>query len=301
MKYTKAALALGLILAGPALAGRKSASPSTLNVGPDLTVNGTVNGVSVRLLMSLFGERTLFLHPEAAARLGFKPGMLPANGTIGKEKFKGSTAVTTYVVAGASIKRRIVWFDRLFTPGFDGVVSPSAVAQDIVTVELRTRQPKETVHTFPLVSVPQTYGRIGTFTRVGNTDVRLTWDLNRETTLVTAAAAADLAAANGGRFVGEKRLETVILNVQRPVRTLMIDTPFVVGPVRLAQATAWVGDYGDTSQVPDDQADPNEIVVVGKGSKVKPIHAILVGRNDMAHCSSITFDKLRRQIRVSCL
>jgi hypothetical protein len=52
--------------------------------------------------------------------------------------------------------------------------------------------------------------------------------------------------------------------------------------------------------VPDDQADPNEIVVMAKNGKIKPLHAIIIGRDDMAHCSSITFDKPAQHIRLSC-
>jgi hypothetical protein len=300
MKRSCCLTGLALLIAAPAMPASTQTSSRTLAVGTDMIVNGSLDGAAARFHMSLFGERTLVLHPGTAARLAIKPGIFRANGQVGRDKFKGSTAVKTYLINGLPIKRRIVWFERLFAQGVDGVIAPAAVPQDVISVELRPRQSGEQVHVLPLVSLPKTYGRMGAIVRIGDADVALVWDLGRATTLVTAAAAADLSAANSARFVGEKWQETVVFNVQRPVRRMAIAAPFEAGPIRLTDVTAWVGDYGDTSQVPDDAADPNEIVVVGKGSKIKPIHAILVGRNDMAHCSSIVFDKPRAQIRMSC-
>ena len=36
------------------------------------------------------------------------------------------------------------------------------------------------------------------------------------------------------------------------------------------------------------------------GSKLQPIYAILLGRDALSACSSLTFDKVARQIRLSC-
>jgi hypothetical protein len=301
MRIVGSLIVIAILLAAPALAKRTEPGISTLTIGPDMMVNGSMNGTSTRFLMSLWGERTLFLHPDAASRMSFKPGMFKVRGQVGSEKFPGASAVKTYLVDGQPIKRRIVWFSSLFTPGADGVISPGAVPQEVIIAQLRPRRDGERVTTLPLISFPGTYGKMGTNIRIGDSDVKLVWDLTRNKTLVTASAAADLAANSSGHFVGEKFRERVVYNVQRPVRRMVIDNPFVVGPLRLSDVTAWVGDYGDTSQVPDDQADPNEIVVVGKNSKIKPIRAILVGRNDMMHCSSITLDKRTLQIRLSCL
>jgi hypothetical protein len=81
---------------------------------------------------------------------------------------------------------------------------------------------------------------------------------------------------------------------------MAIANPCVISPIRRTDVILWFSEYGDTSKAPDEHTDPNEIVVVAKGSKIKPLHAIIVGRDDMAQCSSITFDKPAWQIRVWC-
>jgi hypothetical protein len=297
LKNFVVAVSFWLMLAG---AGPSSHQPATPVVGPDLIVNGAVNGHPTRFQMRLGGEKWLYLNPDAAVRLGLKPGMFSrVRGRIGNEKFKGAARSGAYLIDGVPKSGGIVWFQRRVAQGVDGGISPGSVPHDVVTVRLREIRGGEQVFSLPMVSMPGG-GRFGTMKMIGGQETSVIWDLARPNTLVTAAAAADLSSANGGRFVGEKRPEMIEFEVERPVRPLVLATPFAVGPVLLSNVNAWVGDYGDTSRIPDANADPSEIVVTAMGAKVKPLRTIVIGRNDMARCSSITFDKSLRQIRMSC-
>jgi hypothetical protein len=297
MKYILFTVAVGVMLVSP---GYTRGTPKTLILGPDLISSSTVNGKPIRIQVNLTAERTLIVNAEAAGRIGLKTTSSRAKGVIGHQRFSASSTSAEYEIGGMPIKRRLVWYDTIATPGADAVVGPAGVAQDVITIQLRLAQEGERTYTLPLIAVQEEYGRMGTILKIGDQAVAVGWSLNRDSTLVTAAAAADLANSNGGHFTGEKRQDRVVFDVQRPVRTMEITSPFAIGPIHLSQVTAWVGDYGDTSRVPDDQDDPNEIVVTAKGSKIKSFHAIVIGRNDMAHCSSITYDKPGRQIRLVC-
>jgi hypothetical protein len=297
MKYILFTVMVGMMLVSP---GYTRGAPTTLILGPDLISPATVNGKPVRIQVNLTAERTLIVNAEAAGRIGLQSNTSRAKGVIGHQRFSASSTSAEYVIGGMPIKSRILWYDTISTPGADAVVGPAGVTQDVITVQLRAAQDGERTFTLPLIMVQEKYGRMGTMVKIGEQAVAVGWSLNRDSTLVTAAAAADLANSNGGHFMGEKRKESVVYDVQRPVRTMDIARPFGIGPIQLSRVTAWVGEYGDISRVPDDQDDPNEIVVTAKGSKIKSFHAIVIGRNDMAHCSSITYDKPGRQIRMVC-
>jgi len=291
------AATVGMMLSSPGYARH---NPTTLTLGPDLIAPSTVDGKPVKIQVNLTAEKTLIVNADAANRIGLQSSTSRARGVIGHQTFSASSTVAEYVIGGMTTKHRIGWYDTIATPGVDAVIGPAGVSQDVITVQLRPAQQGERTFTLPLIVVQENYGRIGTVVQIGDQAVAVGWDMTRDSTLITAAAAADLAKANGGHFVGEKRKDRVVFDVQRPVRAMDITTPFAIGPINLTHVTAWVGDYGDTSQVPDDQADPNEIVVTAKGSKIQSFHAIVIGRNDMAQCSSVTYDKPGRQIRLVC-
>jgi hypothetical protein len=297
MRHVLFTVTFGVMLASLAFARHPI---TTLTLGADLISPATVNGKPVRIQVNLTAERTLIVNAEAAGRIGLQPNTSRAKGVIGHQRFSASSTSAEYVIGGMPIKGRILWYDTIATPGADAVVGPAGVTQDVITVHLRAARDGERTFTLPLVVVQENYGRMGTIVKIGDQAVAVGWSLNRDSTLVTAAAAADLANSNGGHFTGEKRQDRVVFDVQRSVRTMDITSPFAIGPIHLSRVAAWVGDYGDTSRVPDDQDDPNEIVVTAKGSKIKSFHAIVIGRNDMAHCSSITYDKPGRQIRLVC-
>ncbi len=282
--------------AGAAPAGKPATAP--LIVAPDQIVTGTFEGKPARYRMLADGSSTLILNPQAAQRLGLKAGWIGVGVMIGPVMVNGSSAVGRYAVAGQPIKHRIAWFDRPIAADADGALGPAAVPQAIVTFQLRAAVTGERTYVLPLTDLG--YRGLGTNVSAGDQTIFVQWDLTHAATSGTAAAGADLAASHGAQFTGPTWQELIRLEVRRPVRLLALTTPLAVGPIRIARVVTRVSDFGDTSGIADADADQSEIVVTAKGQKSRAIHSLRIGRDSMTDCSSITFDKPRAQIILSC-
>ena len=284
-----------------AMVGAKSPPLAPLVVGPDQIVTATVGGQPVRLRMMASGPRTLFLNPALVARLSIKPGMFGGYGGVGPVKVRFNSAVIRYGVNTTETKRRVLWADRDFAPGVDGGIGPGGVAHPIVRFILREPSPREVTFTLPLFGTSAGYGALETKMIINGEAIGIGFDLTRDATLATAAAAAALSATNGAQLSGEARQEDIRMGVARPVRTLSLQAPLLIGMLQLREISARVSDNSDGNAIADKDVDASEIVVTAKGAKSKPHYSILIGREALAHCSSLTFDKLAKLIRLSCI
>ena len=62
-----------------------------------------------------------------------------------------------------------------------------------------------------------------------------------------------------------------------------------------------VSDYGNVSRIPDADQDPSEILVRADVARSRPMRRLALGQAEMAGCSTLTFDKLAREIILMCL
>jgi hypothetical protein len=297
MKTRKMMIA-GFMAASLASVAFSRGLPSVLTVGADQIAIGSVAGHPARFKVQADGTSTLVLNPDAAGRFGLHGGWFRVLVKVGPVPVNGQSGVTHFVVGGQDSRRRVGWFDRPIAPGFDGVLGPSAVPQDVVVFQLRSAFPGEQRTVLPMAD--QGYGGVGTFVIVHGQKIFVQWDMSKRTNSATASAAADIADVSGGQFVGKPWHEVVALGVERPVRRVNLTREFVFGPFRLASLVARTTDYGDTSTIPDADADQSEIIVTAHGKKSKVVRALSIGQDAMAGCSSITFDKRAKQIRLSC-
>jgi hypothetical protein len=113
--------------------------------------------------------------------------------------------------------------------------------------------------------------------------------------------ANELAGSLRGHFVSDVHSRIIALGVSRPVRTLQFDTPLTFGPLRIDRTEVRMQDTGNTSSIPDEAPDPDEIIVSALSKNDKRLRYIILGADALRSCSSITFDKPRRQVRLSCV
>jgi hypothetical protein len=275
-----------------------SVDRSTLIVGPDLVVNATVGGNEAHMQFLSSGPASLILNSDAAQRFGAKGGLFGGQANVGPVAIKGQTGAVTFSVAGLKSRGRAAWFDRPITSAHDGSLGPMSVPHDIVTIQLRAAQPDERQFELPMAN--QSNGSVGTFAMLGGQRLFIQWDLIRQENLATAAAGAILSRAYDGQFAGKSRQAVIAFGIERPVRTMYLSSSFVVGPHRLDSIVTRTSDYGDTSDISDANADPNEIVVTARGKKSKAIYILQIGRDAMQGCSSLTFDKPRKLVILTC-
>jgi hypothetical protein len=292
---------LSLALASLLLTGGSSPSPAPVTeiiVSPETLIAGTINGSSVRFHPQADGFGALTLNPQAAARLGLKAGMFSAKGRVGPVTVKGYSSVITYAVQGSVTKQRVLWFDQPATVAGDGTLGPMAFKNPIVTFRLRQTQPHERTTILPL-SEKGSFGSIGSDVRVGDSRYFIQWDLDRLATLTNAPTAVSLAGSHQGVLARETGRAVIKLGVERPVRTMTLGKPFEIGPVRVNTMLVRTSDYGNANGIRSEGDDPEEIVVLGQ--PVTDRLLVRIGASDMAHCSTLTFDKPKKQVRLSCL
>lgn len=287
-----------LLAASSFLCAAPVAAKSTTPVQQDIIVDssgaiaGSINGQAMRFQLSPNGSKVPVLNPATAVKVGLKPGWLNVAAVIGSVRLKGHTGVIRYTAPGTALKRRIGWFERPAAPGFDGLLGPAAVSPGVVTFRLREAMAGERVYRLPLVD--DGYGGMGSAMTVGKDRLLLRWALDRNETTANAKAGDVLQTANGGQWTGAMIDLPVAFGVERPHRHLTLNDAFSVGPMRIARLAVRSNgtDTGST--------DPDEIVVTANKKKQKGPGAIIFGRDALAHCSSLTFNKVQRQILLVC-
>jgi hypothetical protein len=174
------------------------------------------------------------------------------------------------------------------------MLGPGAAPQGIVTVQIRSPAANERQYILPLVE-----NRVlGIGTMSGKIFVQ--FDPLRGQTLGTAAAGAILAESQGGALTGPTRRAPIRFGVDRPVRTLTFARSLKIGPVELKSVAIRVLDYGSVGNIPDADADPDEIVAIGQKKKEPDYRSLHIAADALTDCSSITFDKPKKRIILSC-
>lgn len=289
------AIAITFMSASPLLA-RTSSSSTTLIVPPDGLLIAEVAGKPANLVMVADSGSAPILNATEAKRLGIGTGWIGLSVVVkvGPVPVKGSTGVFSYRVGGMGVKRRGAWFERDIVQGQSGMIGPGAVAQPVVTFRLRAALPGERTFFLPLTDK----GVAGMGTLIGNLFVQ--FDPLRSLSMATAAAGADLAREYQGHFVGDGRREAMRFGIARPVRNMVLVQPMRIGELALSTVAVRFLDYGNSGSIPDATHDPDEIVVTGRKGTSKSYRTLHLGADALRTCSSLTFDKARKVISLSC-
>lgn len=288
---------LSLADVGSLAYAKPRSSSETLIVPPNQIVSGSVNGRAMNFQMLAWAPSTLILNPEPALSLGLKSGPFSGKLIVGKTRDKVMVTGAKYAIGSQATKGQIGWTNRAISPTASGWLGPGAAPFDVVTFQIHPVQVGETPYTFPMIFAG---GGIVTAIKIGDQDIAITWDNSRAGTIVSGAAGADIAKANVGSFFGPVGTEMVQLNAERPTRKLRLANPLRLGPISIRDISVRTSEGGESS-IPDIDADPSEIVVTASArSKVKPEYFVFVGMNDMKNCSSLTFDKPAKLIRLMC-
>lgn len=287
--------ALALIVPFAVQAAKPGARPFI--VAGDGVMPATIGGVAGRIRVTPWAPPAPVLNPDMAARIGLKGGWFGIVLKVGPVKVPGKTSVTRLGFAGMDFRRRVVWFDRRYDAGADAAIGPGGVPADVIRFNLGDPLPGERTVVMPMVQnlFQPTFSRI----IVGGRAISILFDPQHVRTLATANAGAAIAAANGGKLVSGQGKAEIAFGIDRPVRTLKLATPLMVGPLRLDSMAVRIADGGSVSGIPDADADPDEIVVTA-GKKRPGRDVLIIGREQLDRCSSITYDKRAKTITLSC-
>lgn len=301
-RFTSAFMIAALAAAPEAGAKPPATAPSELQVRAGETVAVTINDQPVRILIEPDAISIPTLNADVAQRLGLKPSMIGYIYVIGPERIGFHTDNVPYRVGEAAFKRRTSFSNRQLVNGADGVAGPATFPFRRTILTLRDPQPGDRAITFPL---DDEMGRTqtGTMINVDGRPIYVAFSFARAESLVTATGGKWIADANGGRFDGEAREAPILYGVSRPIRSLKLDRPLMLGELEVRNLAVRVSDLGSSQGIAEEAApeqDPNEIVVTGDSKRKPGRQRIYVGMDTIGHCASITYDFDAKTVTLMC-
>ncbi len=311
-------LATAMMLAAPVAAMAEQApqltgpAPAALPLPDELVLEGpnivtaTINGVPLRLEVSAEAFGPPVLNPDAAARIG-----LVATGErgwrYGPVVVLGQSAEAVADFGAGPVPLPVAWADRPAAASADGVIGVHHMPYARVTFVLRSPAPAETVEAFPL---KRTGGRVntrlGTEVGVGKKKLMMIFVPERRENLITAPTANFIATHREGGFEpGAQGTALMDFAVERPTRTMRIAEPIPLGSLTVDRFAVRIEDYGEPKRVgeiaaDDPRFDPNTILVSRRKGRGRPDLLTRIGGAQIAHCSTLTYDLEKSEIRLSC-
>lgn len=289
---------LGLCLSAAALAQ----DTSERELGDDRVITVTINGRETPVEVAPNGTDSPVIAPLVAQELSLKGSMIGGVRMVGNTRFSArSNVIRLGIDGGKPEKRRSFWFEQPWGQLGEGRIGPATLPEDIVTFRIAPSAAGEQVITLPMED-QGLRGMVTHFT-VGDERVAAYFSFERGETMMPASTGVLLANAYGGKLTGEPREILIELGVSRPVQPMLFDSPVMLGALPVTNFVVRTKDTGSIGDIPldtDAAIDESEIVVTAD-SKRKVRHHIIVGLDSLQGCSTLTFDKPARQIRLSCL
>lgn len=292
MRKTIVAIGMAALCVGASAAAQERIIDAT-----DPVLQFEIDDQPVALEVAPDGAGNPVLSAALARRLGLKGSMVAGVHMVGATRVEAeSNLVRIDFGDGKRKKRRIFFLDADWHHLGEGRMGPSSLPEPIITYRLRNPVAGEREITLPLVE----HDRAGLFTRfpVGDRDFPAYFTFDRAETMANASAGAVLAQAFGGRMEGESRTIPIELGIDRPVRHLVFPEGLALGELPLSRLVVRSQDTGSTKLIPDEDSDPNEIVV--RGGKLKIAPQLWIGTASLEACSTLTFDRAEELVRLSC-
>jgi hypothetical protein len=275
-------------------------------VSGDGIVTVHVNGAPGRIRIDPAAPALpIFTQPFAMGRAHLRPGPFAFAYLVGPEQVAGRSAVGRIAIGEGvrPARRRIGWAARPYVQDADGVIGPGGVPEPVVRFVLRPPVPGERIVTLPLEDEGGLFGGWGgTYALIdlGGAPLRVRFNPNEPRTLATAGAAVRIANLHDGRVSGETAPAHIAFGISRPVRTMRLGTPLAIGPFAISELGVRTADFGNASGIREEGGDPDEVVVTGDRRRNRNRDRLAIGADQLRNCSSITFDKRARQVRLSC-
>ncbi len=296
------------------LAAQELATPpaSTAPLPDELVLDGdniipvTLNGTPLRLEVSADSFGPPVINSQVAARLQLIPASR-RGWRFGSEVVDGVSAVQAVDFGGGPVPMTVSWAERYASRKADGVIGVHNLPYARVTFILAPPSAAEAVQRFRLKrSGTAGETRLGTEVVVGKNRLMMIFAPQRAENLITAPTANFIATHQDGGFApGTDGTAVMNFAVERPTRMMRIAAPIMLGDLAVDRFAVRVADYGDPRQVGeigenDPRFDKSQILVSRRKGKGKPDLLTRIGRDQIAHCSALTYDLAMGEIRLSC-
>jgi len=309
------ATALALVLLPLALAAQDAPAPvaplppplpEELVLEGDNIITLTLNGEPLRLEVSADSFGPPVINSEVAARLQLIPASR-RGWRFGPEVVDGVSAVQAVDFGGGPVAIPVSWAERFASRKADGVIGVHHLPYARVTFSFAPPLGAETIQRFPLKRTGDSREtRLGTEVVVGKKRLMMIFAPQRAENLITAPTANFIATHQDGGFEpGTDGIAIMNFGVERPTRMMRIAEPILLGDLAVERFAVRVEDYGDPRRVgeigaDDPRFDKGQILVSRRKGRGKPDLLTRIGRDQIAHCSALTYDLALGEIRLSC-
>ena len=273
----------------------------------DFVVETLVRGQPLRLKVDPGAPWYVLLNASAAKRLGLV-GTRSAIFAVGPKRLKGKTRSEKFTFGPIIATRPVIWFKGESVSGVDGVVNPANVPRDRVTLRFGTPSSDEKIIELPM-RFDQERGLYHELS-FGGQIILTRFSLQDELTTATGAAASVIAKRRNGAWEGDIFTHPVRYGIVRPVRKMVLAQPLSVNGLALSKLTVRVSDDRGSYYLPEKQVpvaeieydDEGEVVVTGKRGRIygAPHFWLMIARDSLTRCSSISYDIGARRMRLSC-
>lgn len=281
--------------------------PDELVLEGDSIITVLLNGVPVRLEVSGDAFGPPIINSELAVRLGLI-AETRRGWRFGPVVVEGASALQSLDFGdGVPIPMTVSWAERFASRKADGVIGPHNLPYQRVTFAFAPPKDATTVERFPLArSGGEGDTRLGTEVVVGKKRLMMIFAAQRAENLITAPTANFIATHQEGGFEpGTDGTAVLTFAVERPTRMMRIAEPVMLGSLAVERFAVRVEDYGDPRRVGeigenDPRFDKGQILVSRRKGRGKPDLLTRIGRDQIAHCSQLTYDLAASEIRLSC-
>ncbi len=302
------ALAIALAVTTPASSQTAViADPNELVLEGDNIIDVTLNGVPIRLEVSAEAFGPPVINPDIAERLlllsdfrrGWRFGPVTVTGV-------GSTQAMDF--GAGPVPMTITWGDRPVSSTADGMIGVHHLPYARVTFKLAPPREGEQVQSLPLKRAGgNSNTRLGTGVKIGKRELMMIFVPERAENLVTAPTANFIATHQEGGFLPQSDgIALMDFGVERPTRIMRVAYPIELGDLRVDHFAVRVEDYGDPRRVGeagenDPRFEPGRILVSRRKGRGKPDLLTRIGHDQIAHCSTLTYDVVAAEIQLSCV
>ncbi len=280
--------------------------PDELVLTGDNVIDVLLNGVPIRLEVTAEAFGLPIINPDIAVQLqlltefrrGWRYGPVVVNGG-------GAVQALDFGAGAAAIP--ITWTQERVTERADGIIGVHHLPYARVTFALAPPTSVETIQRF---AIKRTGGddntRLGTEVTVGKKRLMMIFVPERADNLITAPTANFIATHQEGGFVpGSDGVAVMNFGVERPIRMMRLAQPIELGELPVERFAVRVEDYGDPKRVGEiSENDPRfqkgQILVSRRKGRGKPDLLTRIGRDQIGHCSTLTYDLELAEIQLSC-
>lgn len=296
-------LLLAALLAAPALAARPKPPPPLPPLELDAAapvIEVDMAGQRVRLTVDPGGDDIVQINPDSPARAALaaatRPDGSPAQRglyrvAVGQSSLAIPFSRETLAIAGQPVVARVL-LPATAPPGqpagSDGVIGLPLLPQLQLRWRIRAATPADQERTLPArIGRSDAWGFDWDLPGAGRLDVEL--HPLRHASVISAAAASELARVGDGRLVGPAQRVAISFAVVRPVRLLQLARPVPVANVSIRQANVRLFDWAGRSTLPPD-ADPEPgLAVVGKRGRQDEWRNLKLGTDVLGRCASLVW------------